>query len=119
MRDDAVHLDDIVEAAEHISNFLASVAREQFVASELLRSAVAHKLTVIGEAASRLSKEFKDRHSEIPWAQIVGLRNVAVHYYFGIRWEDVWVAATIEAPTLGQQIAHIVADEFPECESEQ
>lgn len=116
MKDDAVYLDDIVEAAEHINNFLVGMDREQFMQSELLRSAVVQKLTIIGEAASRLSDEFRERHLEIPWAQIVGLRNVAVHYYSGIRWEDVWIAVTIEAPTLGQQIEHILAEEFSESD---
>ncbi len=43
------------------------------------------------------------------------MRDDAVHLS-GIKWEDVWIAATIEAPTLGQQIGHIVAEEFPELD---
>lgn len=59
MRRDRLYLDDVVEAAEAISGFLAGVTEEQFLASDLLQSAVLQKLTIIGEAPARLSPEFK------------------------------------------------------------
>jgi uncharacterized protein with HEPN domain len=50
----------------------------------MMNSAVLQKLTVIGEAASRLPKEFTNRFPEIPWVDIIGFRNIAVHEYFAI-----------------------------------
>ncbi len=57
-------------------------------------------LTDIVEAASRLPKEFTSRFPEIPWVDIIAIRNIAVHEYFAIRWEIVWVTATEEVPAL-------------------
>jgi uncharacterized protein with HEPN domain len=112
MRREALYLTDIVEAAEAILQFLAGVERDTFLQDDLLRSAVLHKLTVIGEAAARLPAEFRQRHPEIEWADIVGFRNIAIHAYFAVEWSIVWVAATQDAPLLRDKVAQILAQEY-------
>lgn len=84
----------------------------EFEQNEMMNSAVLQKLTVIGEATARLPKEFITRFPEIPWVDVIGFRNIAVHVYFAIRWDIVWVAATEEVPTLREQIEEILRDEF-------
>ena len=113
MRRDELYLSDIVEAADSINAFLSERTREDFLRDDLLRSAVLHKLTVIGEAA-RLSAEFRARHTEVEWADIVGFRNIAVHAYFAVDWSIVWVAATRDAPRLKRQVAEIMSSESAE-----
>lgn len=76
------------------------------------QSAVLQKLMVIGEAAGRLPKEFTRRFPEVPWVDIIAFRNIAVHEYFAIRWDIVWVAATGEVPVLKAQVEKIFASEF-------
>ena len=67
-----------------------------------------HKwLTTVGEAVARLSPEIKARHSAVPWQDIVGLRNILVHEYFGIYWPLVWQTSVDHAPVLRAQIAAI------------
>lgn len=113
MRREELYLTDIIEAADAIQQFLAGVQRDTFLQDDLLRSAVLHKLTVIGEAAARLPSEFRDRHPEIEWADMAGFRNIAVHAYFAVEWPIVWVAATQDAPELRDKIADILAQEYP------
>jgi uncharacterized protein with HEPN domain len=76
MRRDSLYLADIVEAADHIADFIAESDFRVFRDSELLRSAVVQKLAIIGEAAARLSAALKTRHPQIPWPQIVAFRNI-------------------------------------------
>lgn len=114
MRHDELYVRDMVEAAAAIETFLTGVTQEAFLASDLLRSAVLHKLTIIGEAASRISREFAGRFPEVEWATISGFRNIAVHEYFAVDWKIVWIAATKETPILGAQINEILKKEFPE-----
>jgi len=114
MRRDELYLLDIVEASDAIRQFLVGAQRERFVHDELLRSAVLHKLTIIGEAAARLSAELREQHAEIEWADVVGFRNLVVHAYFAIEWPIVWVAATQDAPELRRQIAEILVREYPD-----
>ncbi|HEY0512748.1 MAG TPA: HepT-like ribonuclease domain-containing protein [Thermoanaerobaculia bacterium] len=96
-----------------IEGFLTGVRESEFLKSDLVRSAVLQKLTVIGEAAARLPVEFCESHPEIPWRDIIAFRNIAVHAYFAVEWPIVWVAATAEAPTLKNQVASLLAREFP------
>lgn len=111
MRRDELYLTDIVEAAESVAAFLSGRSRETFLHDDLLRSAVLHKLTVIGEAAARLSADLRSRHAEIEWGDIAGFRNIAVHAYFAVDWSIVWVAATQDAPRLREQVLRILAGE--------
>jgi len=112
MRPEKLYLTDIVEAARAIEKFIMGEDLNEFEQNEMMNSAVLQKLTVIGEAASKLPKEFTKRFPEIPWADIVGFRNIAVHEYFAVRWNIVWVAASEEVPTLRDQIEQILHDEF-------
>jgi uncharacterized protein with HEPN domain len=116
MRREEFFLSDIVEAAEAIDQFLADIDQEQFMQSELLRSAILQKITVIGEAASRLSAEFRAEHAGIPWGDVIAFRNIAVHAYFSVDWAIVWVTATQEVPALRDQVGEIIGREFPESE---
>ena len=77
------------------------------------RAAVLHELTVIGEAASRVSADLRSRHAEVPWAKIVAFRNFVVHEDFGLRWAIVWETATALVPALRSQIETILRAEFP------
>lgn len=112
MRPEKLYLTDIVEAAQSIERFLRGTDFNEFEQNEMMNSAVLQKLTVIGEAAGHLPKEFTKRFSNIPWVDIVGFRNIAVHEYFAIRWDIAWVAATEEVPVLKEQIAKILQEEF-------
>ena len=112
MRRDELYLYDIVEAADHVAVFLREVTFENFQQSELIRSAVVQKLAIIGEAAARTSEELKSRYPRTPWPQIIAFRNILVHAYFGIDWNEVWKAARVDCPPLRQQVAQILVAEF-------
>ncbi|MCA1899193.1 MAG: DUF86 domain-containing protein [Chloroflexi bacterium] len=112
MRREKLYLADIVEAARAIERFLMGQDFDEFEQNEMLNSAVLQKLTVIGDAAARLPKEFTARFPDIPWVDIVGFRNIAVHEYFAIRWDIAWVAAVDDVPRLKEQIEKILRDEF-------
>ena len=96
MRRDDLYLNDIIEAADYIATFLGQADFEGFRQSELIRSAVVQKLAIIGEAAARISDELKGRFPQIPWPQIVAFRNILVHAYFGIDWNEVWKAVQVD-----------------------
>ena len=111
MRREGLYLTDIVEAADAIQRFVEGIQRTDLIDDELRQSAVLQKLIVIGEAAARLPREFRERHPEIEWADIVGFRNIAVHEYFAVNCSIVWVTATQEVPGLRQKVAKILREE--------
>ncbi|PYV38342.1 MAG: DUF86 domain-containing protein [Acidobacteria bacterium] len=113
MRREELYLTDMIEAAEAIEQFISGLDRDSFIDNDVVRSAVLQKLTVIGEAAARLPKKFRGRHPEVEWDDIIAFRNIAVHAYFAVAWPIVWVTASQEVPVLKNQIAKILATEFP------
>lgn len=111
MRRERLYLSDVVAAADAVARFIQGVEREAFLADEMRQSAVLLKLVVIGEAAARLPRAFCDRHPEVPWADVVGFRNIAVHQCFAVDWAMIWTTVTSEVPDLRRQVAGILAEE--------
>lgn len=112
MRAEVLYLCDMVEAIDSIDSFIHEVSWEEFKENEILKNAVLLKLLIIGEAASRLSSEFKDIYPNIPWKDIVGFRNIAIHSYFSVKWEIVWETATEDIAELQNSIMHILRNEY-------
>ena len=83
MRDDRERLRDILEAIERIEKY-AAMGRQRFEQDELIQIWIVHHLQLIGEAARALSADFRDSQPRVPWSQIVGMRNILVHNYFGV-----------------------------------
>lgn len=110
-RRDALYLSDIVEAGEDIRTFLAGIDQAAFLDNGLVKSAVAQKLIVIGEAAACISAALKARHPFVPWEKAKGLRNILAHAYFSISWRTVWQTAIEDVPRLADQVAEILAQE--------
>ena len=113
MRPEELYLLDIIEAANAIDRFIQATEKADFIGNDLLRSAVLQKLSIIGEAAAKLPKDFRMRHNVVPWADIVGFRNIAIHAYFAIDWSIVWITATRDVPLLKKMVADILAADFP------
>jgi uncharacterized protein with HEPN domain len=114
MRRDDERLSDIIEALDWIAKAIGGKSEAGFLSDEILCYAVAQKLTIIGEAAARLSPEIVMLHNSIPWADIVGLRNILVHEYFGVHWPLVWQTVVDDAPVLRDAIARILGIESGE-----
>jgi uncharacterized protein with HEPN domain len=89
MRDDKERLRDILEAIEHIEKYAAK-GRTAFEAAELIQVWFLRHLQIIGEASRGLSTGLEDSHPEIPWGNIISMRHILVHDYFGIDLPLVW-----------------------------
>ncbi|MBC7225629.1 MAG: DUF86 domain-containing protein [Thermoflexales bacterium] len=104
MHRDEVTLLDIARAARLIMGFVADMAKENFLDDIKTQSAVLYQLLVIGEAVKRLSREFRDQHSDIPWSLIAGMRDHLIHGYDIVDWEEVWKTATKDVPDLLEKV---------------
>lgn len=78
---DQQSLIDIADSISLIFEYLDATTWSQFVDNSKDQDAVIRRLTIIGEATKRLSHELRDRHPEIPWKKMAGLRDVVVHQY--------------------------------------
>jgi uncharacterized protein with HEPN domain len=106
VRSDHQRLADILEAIERIERH-TSAGRDEFDASELVQTWVLHHIQIIGEAVRALSPSFRRQHAHVPWPQIIRMRNVLVHAYFGIDRERVWSVVARDLPVLKEQIEEL------------
>ncbi len=111
MRRDDAYLLDILIAARKALKFVEGIDRNEFEDNELVQNAVMRPLEIVGEASAKISKEFRKSHSEIPWREMVGLRNRLVHEYFRINFGVVWDTIHKDLPKLIEIIEPLVPKE--------
>lgn len=103
-RDDSAIL-DIRDAATRAIGFAQGMSIEEFVADEMTHWAVYSQIVLIGEAANRVSSEYRQPRPEVPWKQMIGMRHRLVHGYDDINWERVWETVTDDLPRLLASLA--------------
>jgi uncharacterized protein with HEPN domain len=105
---DSAYLWDMRDALLAIQGYLAEVGEGGFRRSGMAQDAIIRQLTVLGEAAARVSDAGRTEHNQIPWARIVGLRNVVVHQYDRVSVDEVWAILDDDCPRLAQQLDAIL-----------
>ncbi|MDN5869600.1 MAG: DUF86 domain-containing protein [Nitrococcus sp.] len=86
-KDDLRYVGHIVDCAQRIEQILAGKSRDAYDADEILRLAVVHPIQTIGEAARLVSDDFRRQLPQIPWRQIVAMRNRIVHDYLNVDYD--------------------------------
>jgi len=110
-RDDTAYLLDILIAANKAIGYLGRLSWEEFETSELHQDAAMRALEIIGEAANRISEATKEAHPEVPWLQVIGMRNRLVHEYFRINLVAVWDTVKRDLHELVKEIEPLVPKE--------
>lgn len=106
----AKHLNDkayrahIIAAGNRIGRYIKKKTLSQFRKDEMLQAAVVRELQIVGEAAKRLTPAFKSRYANIPWRDVTGMRDIAVHDYFLLELPRVWNTAKRDVPQLLEQL---------------
>ena len=78
-----LRVDDILEAIARVERYTAGMSLEEFSADDRTIDAVIRNFEIIGEAAGAIDPELRDRHPEIPWREMRGMRNIVAHAYLG------------------------------------
>jgi uncharacterized protein with HEPN domain len=111
--EDRTFIGDILRSCEKVIRYSRGLSKEVFFADELKYDAVLRNLEIIGEAVKHLSSESRDRHPEIAWRKIAGLRDMVIHEYFGLDATILWDVITSEVPKLRAQADSILKEESP------
>ena len=91
---------DMLDAARAVREFVAGCSFDDYAADRKLRGAVERHIEIIGEAAGKVSRAFREAHPEIPWKQIIAQRHVLAHKYGEIEDPLLWRVATRHIPDL-------------------
>jgi len=97
--------EDILEAMDKIERYTRGLTYETFVKNEMVVDAVMRNLEIIGEASRNIPEDIRGKYPDIPWKRMVGLRNIAIHKYFGVDLGIVWEIITRNLPETRPMIA--------------
>jgi uncharacterized protein with HEPN domain len=108
-KDDAT-AQDLLLAARAVREFVQEMTRDQFMDDFKTQCAVLQQIIVLGEAAKRLSRDFRAGHPSIPWQEIAGMRDRCVHGYDNINLQLVWEVTQTHAPLLADYLGKILPE---------
>ncbi len=107
-RGDIEFLSDIQEAIRRIGIYTKGIDYENFLEDIKTQDAVIRNLEIIGEAAKNISDDFKEKHPQILWKDLAGVRDKLIHHYFGANLEVVWYIIKDDLPRLKEEIRRIL-----------
>lgn len=84
----------MLQAAEHVQAFTKG-GKGKFLGNRMAQDATMRQLEVLGEAARRMSEQFRGEHPQMPWRTMITMRNVLIHGYDSVDLEKVWDAVGI------------------------
>jgi uncharacterized protein with HEPN domain len=109
MKDDLVYLQHILESIGKIERYLKDTPYNSFMFDDMQIDAVVRELEIIGKAANNVSELFQTKHSDIPWSQMVGMRNRLIHEYFGVNTKIIWETCQSDLKEIKKFIQPLVA----------
>ena len=112
-RDDEGYLLDMRVAAQDVLDFTRDVDWARFASEKLIQYAVVRAVQIIGEAAWKVSPEYKAAHPEVPWPAIAGMRHRVVHEYMSVDVERVWRVVGQHVPELLRLLAPLIPPDKP------
>lgn len=106
-----VRVEDILQAASKIEQYVAGMTFETFRADDKTIDAVVRNLEIIGEASRNVPPPVRDRHLSVPWDKMIGIRNVLIHEYSGVSVPIVWRTIREDLPPLVPLLREILEGE--------
>jgi uncharacterized protein with HEPN domain len=107
-QDDTLRLQHILDYGNEVISFTDGSSLSDLEDDLVLERALSYSIGVIGEAASRLTPEFRAKTSYIPWSDIISMRNFLFHAYFQVDHKILWDTATVSIPELLKQLEEFI-----------
>jgi uncharacterized protein with HEPN domain len=105
------YLNHILDETEYLLAQSRHINEESFKNNETLKRAFVRSLEIIGEAVKNLPEDFRNKHDEVDWRAIAGMRDRLIHSYFGVDYAIVWDAVVTKVPDLKAAIEKILSEE--------
>lgn len=112
MKNDYVYLRHILDAISRIEEYTKDKKYADFMADHLIQDGVIRQIEIVGEATKRLSEDIRERNPDIPWKDIVGMRDKLIHDYIGVDLDAVWDAVERDIPPLKNKLENIIVKEM-------
>ena len=107
IKNDQVYLEHILEAISKIESFVNGLTKFDFDRNVLIQDAVIRNFEIIGEATKKISKQFTQKHSGIPWQDMAGMRDKLIHDYLDVDLDVIWRTIESDLPLLKEMLSKI------------
>ena len=97
-----------IEALEKVGNYVEGMSLQEFLVDSKTSDAVLRNLEIIGEAARLVPEKVTSQYSEVPWADMLALRNVVAHEYDRVNLSTIWDAIHNDLPPLVPQLQRVL-----------
>jgi uncharacterized protein with HEPN domain len=109
LRREQLYLLDILRSCQKIQAYAGAIDKDEFAKHDLPFDGIVRHLGIIGEAVRNLSPETRALAPEVAWGDIIRLRNIMIHRYFGLDDETLWGVVGNDVPDLARQVESILA----------
>ena len=109
LREWRCYIHDMIGFCEKIGTYTRGLDRDAFIADDMVHDATLRNLELIGEAATLVPDAIRNTHPEIPWRDVVGVRNRLAHGYLGIDDDAVWSIVRDDIPALPPALRRLLA----------
>jgi uncharacterized protein with HEPN domain len=107
-KDPKVFIGHIVESIQLIEEYSLNLSAKEFQSDRAAQDAIIRRLEIIGEAVKNIATSFKIKHSDIPWKQMAGMRDILIHEYFDIDLSLTWSVVKRELPFVKEKLQAIL-----------
>lgn len=107
MKSDSIYIEHIQSSILSIQEYISGMDLAAFLDDHKTQDAVVRQFEIIGEATKRISLEYREKHSEIHWSDMAGMRDVLIHDYIDVNFEIVWKTATQDIPLIKQAFSEL------------
>lgn len=111
-RDTKLFIEDILNCIYKIERYTSDIDFDVFLASDIIKDAIERNIEVIGEAAKYIPEDLKQKYSELPVSDMIGMRNIIIHNYLGVNYESVWATIKEAIPRIKPILENIYNNEY-------
>jgi uncharacterized protein with HEPN domain len=100
MKDDSIYLEHIENNLKRIIHYTSGITHTAFLEDIQLQDACIRQIEIMGEATKRISDTFKEKHPEVPWKDMAGMRDKLIHDYLDVDMNIVYQTVAVDIPKL-------------------